>query len=255
MRGEPGAGKTTLLAHIANHERTRQRFRRIWWIDQPDRLDQTLALALNLPHVLAEPDPAARRLKLAAHLDDHTLLIVDNLTPGDPLNETITILTPQRADRGGDAPALPDPDQPCPKTPKASSRCAAWTIPPRWIRSRAMPGSRIPAGFAPDLLRIATTLGHHPYALMLAGVLIRRDGLSLDEFETAGSDPSRQKMCGSHCRTGRNSDTSPAEAEPTLRPQNASLESRAGRVGRGAAARLPAVVRCVRRFPAGGRAV
>ena len=60
VRGEPGVGKTTLLAHIAEHERTRQRFRRIWWIDQPDRLDQMLALALNLPHVLADPDRRRR---------------------------------------------------------------------------------------------------------------------------------------------------------------------------------------------------
>ncbi len=46
--GEPGAGKTALLAHVAFHERTRRRFRRVWWFDSPDLIDQTLALALNL---------------------------------------------------------------------------------------------------------------------------------------------------------------------------------------------------------------
>ncbi|MEW6253913.1 MAG: hypothetical protein AB1716_24980, partial [Planctomycetota bacterium] len=34
-----------------------------------------------------------------------------------------------------------------------------------------------------QLLRLARALGNHPYALMLAGTLIHRDGLSLDELE------------------------------------------------------------------------
>jgi hypothetical protein len=75
------------------HERTRH-FRRVWWFDAPDQIEQTLALALNLPHVIGEPDPVKRRDWLAGQVDDHTLLIIDNATPGDPVVEHLIRLTP-----------------------------------------------------------------------------------------------------------------------------------------------------------------
>ncbi|MBI5958163.1 MAG: hypothetical protein HY866_05490, partial [Chloroflexi bacterium] len=183
VRGEPGVGKSALLANVANHERTRQRFRRIWWIDQPARLDQILALALNLPHVLADPDPVSRRARLAGQLDEHTLLIVDNLAPDDPLIEVLPTLTEHVLAAVEIAPALPDPDVPLPEDPEG-------VITLRGLDDNAAVDALARhAGIddirriRPQLLHLVTLLGHHPYALMLAGALARRDKLSLDELE------------------------------------------------------------------------
>jgi hypothetical protein len=38
IRGESGIGKSTMLRYIATHERTKQRFRRIWYFDAPERV-------------------------------------------------------------------------------------------------------------------------------------------------------------------------------------------------------------------------
>ena len=83
-----------MLATIAIHERTRQRFRRVWWFDSPDLFEQTLALALNLPHIIGEPDPVKRREWLAGQVDDHTLVIIDNAAPDDPVVDHLMRLTP-----------------------------------------------------------------------------------------------------------------------------------------------------------------
>ncbi|GAB4414186.1 MAG: hypothetical protein Kow00106_09220 [Anaerolineae bacterium] len=204
VRGEPGVGKTALLATIANHERTRQRFRRIWWFDDPDRLDQTLALALNLPHVLTEPDPSLRWAALAGVLDDHTLLIVDNLAEADPRLGQLLALTehvlvalesaPHLAE--GDAPdvdeAVPDVDGVV--TLRALDDPAAIDALARHAGLEDIRRLRA------QLLRLTRALGNHPYALMLAGALLRRDGLSLDELERLIAIT----------ETG---DTSPAEAD------------------------------------------
>ncbi|MEW6578363.1 MAG: tetratricopeptide repeat protein, partial [Chloroflexota bacterium] len=187
VRGEAGAGKTALLATIAVHERTRQRFRRIWWFDDPDRLDQTLALALNLPHVLTEPDPTRRWAWLASHLDEHTLLIVDNLADGDPRLEALLALTEHVLAAVEIVPEVPDPDAPAPGEPlpdpegvitlRALDDLAAIDA---LARHAALEDAR---RLRAQLLRLARALGNHPYALMLAGTLIHRDGLSLDELE------------------------------------------------------------------------
>jgi len=187
VRGEAGAGKTALLATIAIHERTRQRFRRIWWFDDPDRLDQTLALALNLPHVLTEPDPTRRWGWLAAHLDEHTLLIVDNLADGDPRLEALLALTEHVLAAVEIVPEVPDPDAPTPDEPlpdpegvitlRALDDLAAIDA---LARHAGLEDAR---RLRPQLLRVTRALGNHPYALMLAGTLLHRDGLSLDELE------------------------------------------------------------------------
>lgn len=187
VRGEAGAGKTALLATIAVHERTRQRFRRIWWFDDPDRLDQTLALALNLPHVLTEPDPTRRWGWLAAHLDEHTLLIVDNLADGDPRLEALLALTEHVLAAVEIVPEVPDPDAPTPDEPlpdpegvitlRALDDLAAIDA---LARHAGLEDAR---RLRPQLLRVTRALGNHPYALMLAGTLLHRDGLSLDELE------------------------------------------------------------------------
>ncbi|MCZ7541118.1 MAG: tetratricopeptide repeat protein [Anaerolineae bacterium] len=187
VRGEAGAGKTALLATIAVHERTRQRFRRIWWFDDPDRLDQTLALALNLPHVLTEPDPTRRWGLLASHLDEHTLLVVDNLADGDPRLEALLALTEHVLAAVEIVPQVPDPDAPAPAEPPAD--------PEGVITLHALDdlaaidalarhaGLEDARRLRPQLLRLTRALGNHPYALMLAGTLLHRDGLSLDELE------------------------------------------------------------------------
>lgn len=187
VRGEPGVGKTALLATVANHERTRQRFRRIWWFDDPDRLDQTLALALKLPHVLTEPDPALRWAALTGVLDDHTLLIVDNLTEADPRLGQLLALTehvlvaiesaPRLAE--GDAPVVDEaaPDVEGVVTLRALDDPAAIDA---LARHAGLDDIRRLRG---QLLRLTRALGNHPFALMLAGALMRRDGLSLDELE------------------------------------------------------------------------
>jgi tetratricopeptide (TPR) repeat protein len=181
--GESGIGKTTLLATVASHERTRQRFRRIWWFDAPDQVEQTLALALNLPHVIGEPDPVKRWNWLAGQVDDHTLLIIDNAPPGDPLVEHLISRTPNVLVAVETVPELPNPDEPLPEDPEG-------VVTLRTLEdAAAVDALALHAGIEDTrrlrgpLLTIATALGHHPYALMLAGALIRRDGLSLDELQ------------------------------------------------------------------------
>lgn len=183
VQGESGVGKTALLRHIAAHERTRQRFRRIWWVDQPDRLDQTLTLALDLPHTLAEIDPDRRRAWFAQHLDDHTLLIVDNLTPDHPLLDALPKLTDHVLLAVETVLEAPDPDEPLPEDPEG-------VVTLRGLDPTA--ATEVFAAYAglDDLRRIraqviclVTALGLHPYALMLAGVMVRHDGLTLDELE------------------------------------------------------------------------
>lgn len=183
VRGEAGSGKTSLLATVASHERTRQRFRRIWWFDDPDWLDQTLALALNLPHVLTEPDPALRWAALAGVLDDHTLLIVDNLTETDPRLGQLLALTEHVLVAVENAPPPPDaagevaPDTEGVVTLRALDDMAAMDALARHAGLEDIRRLRA------QLLRLARALGNLPYALMLAGALVHRDGLSLDELE------------------------------------------------------------------------
>ncbi len=183
VEGEAGVGKTALLAHVAGHERTRQRFRRIWWIDQPDRLDQTLALALNLPHALAEPDPVRRRAWLAEHLDDHTLLIVDNLVPDHPLIDALPEWTEHVLLAVDTLPEPPDPEQALPGEVAGVVTLRGLDEDAASDALAAYAGLEDTRRLREQLARIATALGLHPYALMLAGMLVRRDGLTLDELE------------------------------------------------------------------------
>jgi len=89
IRSVAGLGKSTVLNYIANHERTRQRYRRIWWLDDPQHLIQALILLLNQGQVLMEDDPRKQVLMLRDALTDDTLLVVDNCTP-----ETVEFFTP-----------------------------------------------------------------------------------------------------------------------------------------------------------------
>ncbi|MFP4322715.1 MAG: tetratricopeptide repeat protein, partial [Anaerolineales bacterium] len=94
IQGAGGMGKTHLLRYIATHERTRQRFRHIWYIDEPARAGQLGGILLGLSNVLAEPDPYRQLALLKNDLDDHTLLVIDNLTPQHPLLLACQTLSP-----------------------------------------------------------------------------------------------------------------------------------------------------------------
>lgn len=184
VEGEAGVGKSALLRHIAAHERTRQRFRRIWWIDQPDRLDQTLTLALDLPHTLAETDPDRRRRWFAKHLDDHTLLIVDNLTPEHPLLDALPKLTDHVLLGVETVLEAPDPDEPLPEDPDGVVTLRGLDPTAATEVFAAYAGLDDLRRIRAQVIRSVTALGLHPYALMLAGVMVRHDGLTLDELES-----------------------------------------------------------------------
>ncbi|HMM28634.1 MAG TPA: tetratricopeptide repeat protein [Aggregatilineaceae bacterium] len=183
IRGEAGIGKTTLLAIIANHERTRQRFRRIWWIDRPARLEQTLALTLNLPHLLAEGDPAGRRALLAGQLDDHTLLILDGAQADDPLIDALPRLTDHVLIAVETPPEAPDPDEPPVEDPAGvvTLRALGETAAIEALAQHAE--IRDTRRIRGELARLAGALEHHPFALAVAGRLIRYDELTLSELE------------------------------------------------------------------------
>ncbi|MBN1202886.1 MAG: tetratricopeptide repeat protein [Anaerolineae bacterium] len=183
IHGEPGVGKTALLSTVATHERTRRRFRRIWWIDRPARLDQTLALALNLPHMLMEPDPAARRAHLVEQLDDATLLIVDNVAPADPALDELIAHSPHVLAAVDTTPELLDPDEPLPDDPEGVVTLRVLDDTPAIETLAFFASIEDTRRIRGDLLRIARSLGNHPFALMLAGKLVSRDRLSLDELE------------------------------------------------------------------------
>ena len=214
LRGEPGVGKTALLAAIAQHERTRQRFRRIWWIDQPARLEQTLILALDMAHLLAIEDPALRRARLSERLDQHTLLIVDNAAPDDPALAALPDLTPHLLLAVESAPETPDPDGPLPEDPPGVVTLRALDDAPAIDALVFHAGIEDPRRLRSDLGRIARALGNHPYALMLAGRLAARDGLSLVELEDAlALDASRLPVhSGPEADSALTDDAGPASA-------------------------------------------
>ncbi|WP_119068460.1 tetratricopeptide repeat protein [Aggregatilinea lenta] len=184
LQGEPGVGKTTFLAAVAMHERTRQRFRRIWWIDDPARLDQTLALALNLPHVLAERDPVFRRELLAAQFNDHTLLVVDNALSGEIDLGGLYRLTPHVLVAFETASELLDPDEPPPDDPDGVVTLRALDETAAVDALAHFAGIDDTRRIRGDLLRVARALGGFPYTIRLAGLLMQQDGLSLDELES-----------------------------------------------------------------------
>ena len=183
VRGERGIGKTTFMATVASHERTRQRFRRIWWLDQPERLDQTLALALNLPHLLGEANVEERRAMLSAQLDDHTLLIADNLRPDDPLIDLLPRLTDHVLLAVETDPEAPEVAEPPEEDPPGVITLRALDETPAIEALAQHADIRDTRRIRGELGRLSTALARHPFALMIAGRLISRDGLALEELE------------------------------------------------------------------------
>lgn len=183
LQGEAGMGKTTLLAYIANHERTRQRYRRIWWLDNPWRAMQGLALALNVPQALSRDEQGFIEL-VKPLITENTLLVVDNITleqvdffrrlsphivvgveiPSDASEMEVPILPPSETvitleplDKGDAFELIAEV---CGVTDKKAIRgqMRAW------------------------MSHIVRLLGGHPLALVIAGALFREDGFPMEQL-------------------------------------------------------------------------
>ncbi len=180
--GDMGVGKTTFLSHIANHERTRQRYRRVWWIDDPLHLPQTLALLLNQSQVLMEPDINQQMLTLRDALGDDTLLVVDNCTPADvAIFSTLTrhLLVavqdiPPEAEEGETLP--PDPDDVVTLRVLPPDDGFELLLHACGITDRNVLRGQMRAW----LTHLVRLLNGHPLAIMITGALFREDGLPLE---------------------------------------------------------------------------
>lgn len=182
IRGESGQGKSTLLAYIAGHERTRQRYRRIWWLDNPTQVLQTLALALNLPRVISESDSVAQCALLQPALPDNTLLILDNLS--EEQSAVFKNLTPHLLMGVETLPEeeseAPPPDPPNVLTVRALSKIDAFDL---FADACGMVDKKEVRGqMRAWMSHITRLLGGHPLALVIAGALFREDGFPMEKL-------------------------------------------------------------------------
>lgn len=180
VHGEPGMGKTTLLAHIASHERTRQRYRHIWWLDDPATVTQTLALTLNQAQVLTETNTQSQIYLLRAALNDNILLVIDNLSVEDV--ERFRDLTPHllmgidtEPEVREDAPPL---DPPNVVTLRALPRLDGLEL---MMHACGLTDRNTLRGqMRAWISHIAELLGGHPLAITIASALFREDGLPME---------------------------------------------------------------------------
>ncbi len=184
--GEPGLGKTTLLTYIATHERTRQRYRRIWWLGNPAYVIQTLALALNLTQTLSETDPQSQIHQIRDSLDDNTLLVIDNLTSEDVAlfkNLTPHLLLgietpPETNEPEGDAEIPPDPEGTVTLRSLPQSDALEIMLQACGLTDRnAMRGQM--RAWTSHIVRL---LNGHPLAITVAGALFHEDGLPMERL-------------------------------------------------------------------------
>lgn len=184
IQGEPGLGKTTLLAHIAGHEKTRQRYRRIWWMDDPPRVVQSLALALNVAQVLIEKDPLAQFHQLREALDNDTLLIIDNLLPADierfrGLSPNLLMgveTSPEALAEGQEI--QPDPEGIVTLRSLPRQDALELMVEACGVTDRNSLRGQMRAWMA----HIGQLLGGHPLAIKVAGALFREDGLPMERL-------------------------------------------------------------------------
>jgi len=183
--GEAGSGKTTILRHIATHDRTKQRFRRVWYMDDPYRVGQLCAILLDDSKVLAEADWNIQLQLLSEALDDNTLIVVDNLTPDHPLLPALRSLSkfvllgieiapvePQ-IDENGEPFMEPDPD-------------GIVTL-HRWggedaihllAQTANLVGRKgIPREVRPVLEDMIAIVDGHPLGIVVLGAMLREDGI------------------------------------------------------------------------------
>ncbi|PJF43633.1 MAG: hypothetical protein CUN55_08095, partial [Phototrophicales bacterium] len=180
--GDLGVGKSTLLSHIAHHERTRQRYRRIWWIDDPQHLPQTLALLLNQSQALMKSDLEQQLLILRDALSDDTLIVVDNCTHEQAAvfstlsKHVLMAINSVVPDVEEGEEIAPDPDdivtlRPLPHDDGFELLLYACGITDRNVLRGQM------RAWLTHLVRI---LNGHPLAIMLVGAFFREDSLPLE---------------------------------------------------------------------------
>lgn len=184
LQGEPGLGKTSLLAHVAAHEKTRQRYRRIWWLDDPSWVVQSLALALNVASVLVEQDALAQFHQLREALDNDTLLIIDNLEPAQVeqfkgLTPHLVLAVETAAEELADG-EVPSPDPEGIVTLRALPRQDALElmVDACGVTERSSLRGQMRAWMA----HIGQLLGGNPLAIKIAAALFREDGLPMERL-------------------------------------------------------------------------
>ncbi len=186
LHGEPGMGKSHLLRYIARHERTRQRFRRIWYIDDPARVGQLGGILLGLSNVLAQPDPYEQLALLQNELDDNTLLVIDNLTPDHPLLLACQTLSPfvllgvttppEQFEEDEDGNLIIPDDPPGVVTLRHLPEADAVQV---LDALGGLPQDKtLRARIAAPLAEIAAWAGYHPLGLALLGSLMREDEIA-----------------------------------------------------------------------------
>lgn len=180
--GTTGIGKTTLLSYIANHERTRQRYRRVWWIDDPLHLPQTLALLLNQGQVLMEPDLHQQMLTLRDAMSDDTLLVIDNCTPENVA--VFSTLTQHILMAVQDIP--PEPEEGETLSPDPDDVVTLRVLPhddgfELMLHACGITDRNVLRGqMRAWLTHLVRLLNGHPLAIMITGALFREDGLPLE---------------------------------------------------------------------------
>jgi tetratricopeptide (TPR) repeat protein len=187
IEAESGLGLSTLLHYIATHERTKQRFRRVWYFDDPARVGQLAGIMLGQAPVLAQTDPYEQLALLGPALDDDTLLVIDNLSPDHPLYLACQTLSPfvllgletppeaLETDESG-RPIIP-PDLP------GLVKLRAWPAEDALNllaqTAEVLDQKGIPRQLRPALEELAALVNYHPLGLHVLGSLIVEDDLSV----------------------------------------------------------------------------
>ena len=183
VRGAIGMGKTTLLQHMATHERTTRRYRRVWWIDDPIHLVQTLALALNVPQALTIASQEDRLELFRQAIDDNTLLVLDNLTAEEA--EFYKVLSPHiifgvemAAEELAEEEPMPDPDGVA--TLRTLPRTDALEI--LALHCGITDSKQMRGQMRAWLTHIVQLLDGHPLAMRITAALFREDGLPMEQL-------------------------------------------------------------------------
>lgn len=183
VQGDVGMGKTSLMAFIATQDRTTRRYRRVYWIDSPDKVVQSLALALNEPHALSLKTLSEQIEFLAAALDDTTLVVIDNVLPEQaasfrPLTRHLMMGVEMMAVIVDEEDPQPDPEgvvtlRPLPRTDAIELMAHACGISDvRQLRGQMRAW----------LTQLIKLLGGHPLAITVTGALFREDGLPMEQL-------------------------------------------------------------------------
>jgi tetratricopeptide (TPR) repeat protein len=185
-QGEAGIGKTSLLQYVATHEKTRQRFRRIWYFEDAERVGQLGAIHLGLSNVLAQTDPFKQVALLANELDDDTLLVIDNLMLEHPLWMACQMLSPYvllGVETPPENPLVDEDGKPLPLPEDAPNTVTLR----RWAADEAvnllahsadlLDRKGIPREVKPTLEALAALVDNHPLGLVVLGSLLVEDDL------------------------------------------------------------------------------